>query len=212
MRKAIRLIVIVAVTAAVSCCATTAKPVTASAAIAVPASSAAQPDWDALFSAFAKKETGTPSPQKEQAAAFFSANREATAEAVTKAISTTGYPRETFSGACDAAGYIKAAECLPDIEAKLLAEDDWFLRYACANAIDSIDAASSQNSVLSALDTETNGLVAMLCAMYLSRHPVANSRELLDRKHLEFSAKTDDSSVIACIFLEDAILALNTGN
>jgi len=227
MRKAIRLIVIVAVTAAVSGCATTAKPGTATAvalttvprtaaaegaAIATPASSSAQTDWDPLFSAFAEKETGTISPQKEQAAAFFSANREATAEAVTKAISTTGYPRETFSGACDAAGYIKAEECLPDIEAKLLAEDDWFLRYACANAIDSIDAASSQISVISALDTETNGLVAMLCAMYLTRHPVANSRELLDRKHLEFSAKTDDSSVIACIFLEDAILALNTGN
>ena len=78
--------------------------------------------------------------------------------------------------------------------------------------IDSIDKVSSQDSVISALDTETNGLVAMLCAMYLTRHPLTNSRALLERKHLEFSATTDESSIIACIFLEDAILALNTEN
>jgi len=207
MKKAIRLIAIAVVTATLSGCATTARTTTAERT-----NTAAQTDWDALFSAFAEKDTEPPSPKKQQAAAFFSAHREATAEAVTKAITKTGYPREAFSGACDAAGYIKAAKCLPAIEAKLLAETDWFLRYACANAIDSIDAASSQNSVIAALDTEKNGLVAMLCAMYLTRHPVANSRDLLDRKHIEFSAKTDESSVIACIFLEDAILALNAEN
>ena len=220
MKSIAGLIVIIAVAGTVSGCATTGsamqKTGTAadiSQATATPSSPVAvKPDWDALFTAFAGKETEVPSPQKKQAASFFSANKIATAEAVTRAISTPGYTREIFSGACDAAGYIKAAECLPAIEARLRAESDWFLRYACANAIDSIDAASSQISVISALDTETNGLVAMLCAMYLTRHPVANSRELLDRKHLEFSSKADESSIIACIFLEDAILALNTGN
>ena len=206
-----RMMVIIAMITTVSGCATTG-PAAKSGPIVAAEPVAAEPDWDALFTTFAGKDTETPSPQKERVAALFSANKQTTADAVIQAITTSGYPRAAFGGACDAAGYIKATECLPALESRLIAESDWFLRYACANAIDSIDEESSKKAVISALDTETNALVAMLCAMYLSRHPVPDSRDLLERKQLEFSAHTDESSVIACLFLEDAIFALNAGN
>ena len=83
---------------------------------------------------------------------IFSENAAECAGAVSMTIGNAHSTAVQFSGAADAAGFLKADKCLPALEAGLRGNDSWFRRFACANAIDSIDAPSSGRAVLSALD------------------------------------------------------------
>lgn len=164
-------------------------------------------DWPALFAEYGSKPGAASSVDRTKLETIFSENAAECANAASMTIGNAHSTAEQFSGAADAAGFLRAGECIPALEAGLRGNDSWFRRFACANAIDSIDAPSSGQAVLSALDGETNGMVAMALAMYLARHPSDAAQKLLVRKEAEFAAKTDDAALVARVFIEDALEA-----
>lgn len=171
-----------------------------------------QLDWDALFAEYGSGPEKSSAERRAEIESIFSFETEKTARKANAALRDRKTDRETFAGAADAAGYLKAKACLAELENQLRSSEDWYRRFACANAIDSIDESSSAQTVISALYPEQNGMVAMALAMYLTRHPAPGTESLLELKCREFEKKGDDSSVIATLFLEDALAALKNQN
>ena len=127
-------------------------------------------DWPALFASYGSKPGENGGADRAKIESVFTSNNAACAGSAAETIESDTSTREQFSGAADAAGYLKSTSCLPALEAGLR-NSDWFKRFACANAIDSIDSPSSGDAVIAALDAESHGMVAMALAMYLARHP-----------------------------------------
>lgn len=195
------------------------------------------PDWAELFASYGAgrgafeiagegetaKADGTEESERARRKAtqdLFASNAPETARMIERAMLSRDSPREELAGAADAAVYLaeggfltascadETARCLAAIESRLLRETDWFIRFACANAIDSIDSPTSEGTVVRALEAETGGMPAMMLASYLARRPAAGTEALLSRKYREFSAKGDGESRVACAFIDEAILAL----
>jgi hypothetical protein len=163
-------------------------------------------DWAAVFATYGSRPGENGSEDRAKLESLFAANPGNCAQAAVKTLENPASTREQFSGAADAAGWLRADSCQPALEAGLR-NTDWFRRFACANALDTIDSSSSEKAVLAALDKETHGMVAMALAMYLQRHPSAEAQKILERKSGEFAARMDDDALIAQLFIEDALAA-----
>jgi hypothetical protein len=168
-------------------------------------------DFAKIFSAYEcftdKKEKGV----DEAVEAFFSADREGTVAEIKKAaVAGSAYTEAMRYGAMQAAEYLKAEECLAELEIYLLAEKLWYPRSACAAAIDTIDNPSSAPAVVAALEKEGDASVMTDLGRYLSRHPVPGTRPLLEKKMAEcqkLQAK-DSSAFLAKGTLARALAAL----
>jgi hypothetical protein len=165
-------------------------------------------DWDAIFARYAERPTDENADSRANVEAFFQSRRDKTIAEARRALREARSPQKTVSGAADAAGYLRAEACLPELEARMLADPAWFIRFACANALDSVDSPESAQAAINALSAETDGTVAMALAMYLSRHPTPGARDALERARARFSPNADERSLLATVFLEDALAAL----